>query len=394
MKVTVSIGPGQHDAQLVSALVSGGFDILAVRSWPELSAARHISGNDPVPRFRYSAYRHITRITWALSRRIGRVCAPPDPRTFLYTIADRLVRRRLESADLFVGWSQVSLNCLVKMKSLGVVTLLEHPMSHVDTWMTLVGEEFRRWGERESSQSSLFSKSLISRMKQEYQCADFIGVLSSFAKKSFLAAGIPESRIVQVPLGVDIEQFRPVAPRSGTFRVLVVGRLEFLKGIQYVLQAFSELRLPDAEIWLVGPVLPEVKALLARYDGPEVRVIGPIANGEIARYYQQADVLVFPSINDAFGLVILEGMASGLPVIATDHSGAPDVIENLVDGFVIPIRSVEAIKERLDWLYRHRDDAREMGCRARKKVADRFTWDHYGQHLNAAYDRILCPAPN
>jgi glycosyltransferase involved in cell wall biosynthesis len=280
-----------------------------------------------------------------------------------------------------------------KMKSLGVTTLLEHPMAHVDTWMELVAEEFRRWGERDGRPSSLFSDGLVSRMKKEYQCADFISVLSSYAKNSFLAAGCPEARIVQVPLGVETDRFKPVAPRKGPFRALFVGRLELLKGIPYLLQAFSDLRLPDGELWLVGPVLPEVRAVLARYKRPEVRVIGPVPNGEIARYYQQADALVFPSINDAFGLAILEGMACGLPVVATDHSCASDVIEDRVDGFVIPIRSVEAIKERLDWLYRHRDEAQEMGSRARRKVADRFTWDHYAERLIDAYNRTLLPGP-
>ena len=66
-------------------------------------------------------------------------------------------------------------------------------------------------------------------------------------------------------------------------------------------------------------------------------------------------------------------------------------IENQLDGFVIPIRSVEAIKERLEWLYHHRNEAREMGLRARKKVADRFTWHHYEERLINAYNRILLP---
>ena len=123
--------------------------------------------------------------------------------------------------------------------------------------------------------SSLFSDGLVSRMKKEYQCADFISVLSSYAKNSFLAAGCPEARLIQVPLGVEIDRFKPVAPRNGPFRALFVGRLELLKGIPYLLQAFSDLRLPDAEIWLVGPVLPEVRAVLARYNGPNGSRHGP-----------------------------------------------------------------------------------------------------------------------
>ena len=127
--------------------------------------------------------------------------------------------------------------------------------------------------------------------------------------------------------------------------------------------------------------MPEIRPILQMFSGDGLRVLGPIPRAELVGYYQQADVLVLPTLNDAFGLVILEAMACGTPVIATDHSSGPDVIEDRLDGFVIPIRSVEAIKERLEWLYRHRNEARDIGPRARKKVADRFTWDHYAERL-------------
>ena len=231
-------------------------------------------------------------------------------------------------------------------------------------------------------------------MHSEYMISDRISTLSTFARSTFLEAGFPEERLIQIPLGVDVELFRPAPRQNEGFRILYAGRLELWKGVQYLLQAFSELRLPGAELVLAGPIMPEIRPILETHKSDSIRLLGPVPRSELVDRYQQADVLVLPTLNDAFGLVILEAMACGTPVIATDHSAGPDVIEDRLDGFVIPIRSVEAIKERLEWLYHHRNEAREMGSRARRKVCDRFTWDHYAERLIVAYERILPRSPD
>jgi glycosyltransferase involved in cell wall biosynthesis len=194
--------------------------------------------------------------------------------------------------------------------------------------------------------------------------------------------------LLQIPLGVNVEKFRPVAREPGVFRILYAGRLELLKGVHYLLQSFSELKLPNAELWLVGQVLPEMEPILEQFASDRVRVIGSVPHSDLPRYYQHADAFVFPTLNDAFGLVLLEAMASGLPVITTENSAGPDVIDEAIDGFVVPIRSVEALKERLHWLYSHREEAQEMGRRARRKVEQQFTWNHYHQRLNQIYRQL------
>jgi glycosyltransferase involved in cell wall biosynthesis len=110
---------------------------------------------------------------------------------------------------------------------------------------------------------------------------------------------------------------------------------------------------------------------------------------ELPELYNRASVVVFPSLNDGFGLVILEAMACRVPVIATENTGGPDVIRDGVDGFIIPIRDVEALKERLLWLYEHRDACREMGVNARKRVEENFTVRHYGERLMANIEAVI-----
>jgi glycosyltransferase involved in cell wall biosynthesis len=262
-------------------------------------------------------------------------------------------------------------------------------MVHVAEWMSSVREEYERWGTNASRYPNLFPWHVVRRMKQEYRDADYIMVLSRFARDTFAAHGIDERKLISIPLGVDVNHFYPTTPpEDDCFRIVYVGRMELLKGVHYLLQAFAELDLPGAELWLVGPALPEIAPFFEQYRGT-YRHFGEIPHTDLPPYYGASSVAVLPSINDGFGLVILEAMACGLPVIATDHTGAADLIEDGVHGFIVPIRDVKGLKNRLSYLYRHRVEALAMGTRARERVASAFTWQRYGERLIEAYSILV-----
>ena len=388
MKVTVSIGPGPYDQDLLDALVAAHYDVQAIRSWPDFVVESWNAGEHHT-RTRYPAFGKLRWLTWALWRRIPWARQFETPRSALYSLFDRLAGCYIDECDLFVGWSQVSMLSIEKAKRAGAITLLEHPMIHVDTWMTIATEEYAAWGRGASRCHSLTPTGVINRMLREYQAADWISVLSSFAERTFLDAGVPGEKLVRIPLGVDATMFHPVAGRDGPFRILYVGRLELCKGVQYLLQAFSRLKMADAELVLAGPVMPEARPLLEKYAGERVRVLGPVSRSELPRIYQGADVLVFPTVYDAFGLVIIEAMACGIPVITTTHSGGPDVIDDGTDGFIIPIRNVDAIEEKVRWMAQHKADARDMGRAARDKIVRDFTRERYAERLVNTYRQII-----
>jgi alpha-maltose-1-phosphate synthase len=206
-----------------------------------------------------------------------------------------------------------------------------------------------------------------------------------------VASGVPRPRIVEVPFGIDTRFFTaPSTPRPGRFRLAFVGRLELLKGLHYLLQAWSSLGLKEASLTLVGPVLPEIQPLLATATSTgSVEVLGQLSRERVRSVLHESHAVVFPSICDAFGLVMLEAMASGRPVVATSRSAGPDVISDGVDGFVVPPKDVKSLAERIEWLYLHREECDRMGRHARAKIESRYDLSAYGDRLVEAYTEII-----
>jgi starch synthase len=104
--------------------------------------------------------------------------------------------------------------------------------------------------------------------------------------------------------------------------------------------------------------------------------------------YQEPDLFVFPSVNEGFAQVLLEAMACGLPVVATELSGAKDCVTDGEEGFVVAARDVDRLAEKILWCYQHRDETRAMGKAARAKIESQFALDHYNQRMIALYNQL------
>jgi glycosyltransferase involved in cell wall biosynthesis len=159
---------------------------------------------------------------------------------------------------------------------------------------------------------------------------------------------------------------------------LFVGSLGQRKGISYLFTAAREAG-RAIELTVIGtkPAEP-CPALENALAG--INWIPSLPHSGILEHMRRSDVLVFPSLFEGFGLVILEAMAQGVPVIATPHTAAPDIITDGVDGFIVPIRDASAIAARLVDLYHDRERLLAMGMAARAK-ASTFTWASYENAL-------------
>jgi glycosyltransferase involved in cell wall biosynthesis len=106
--------------------------------------------------------------------------------------------------------------------------------------------------------------------------------------------------------------------------------------------------------------------------------MGPVPNKDLPQHYSTADVLVLPSIEEGLAMVMAEALACGCPVIATCNTGAEDLFEDREEGFIVTIRSVEALTEAMETVAQSRERGQVMRIRSRARVEAIGGWDAYG----------------
>jgi glycosyltransferase involved in cell wall biosynthesis len=245
-------------------------------------------------------------------------------------------------------------------------------------------------GLRDPHRELVFPES-IGRIENELELADLVLVPSRFVARQLDAIGVPAERVVVEPFAVDSSDFHPrdegqERPRRDLVRCLFVGQISHRKGVGVLLDAARMLRDRPVEFELVGPMIsPEVVARM-----PEnVRWLGARLQGGVGTAMRRADLFVLPSVEDAFGLVTLEAMASGLPVVVTDHVGASELVSQRKDGMIVPAGDAESLAAAITELVEQVDLRQALGRAARKLVEEQSSWESYGDRVLASIiDRL------
>ncbi len=291
----------------------------------------------------------------------------------------------LDQCDIFIGWSGCSLEAIIEAKKKGKTTILERGSSHYNFQMAMNCSEFKEIGKVYEPDYATWQRELL-----EYELVDYISIPSSFVKRTFIEQGISESKLLLNPYGVNLEAFKQVEKKDTVFRVLYVGKLSFRKGSHYLLRAFSELNLPNTELCHIGTISQEMESIVKKYSNNNILYLGSKPQNELYKSYSQGSVFVLLSLEEGLAMVQPQAMACGLPLICTTNTGGEDLIsKNGEEGFVIPIRDVEALKEKLLYLYNNPVVCKEMGEKAKRRVENSFSWDDYGDRYHKNLERIM-----
>lgn len=302
---------------------------------------------------------------------------------------DRVAVRVLrEGADLFHGWSGSSLRSLRYCREEGITSFMENPAPHFRYVDEIMGTEYDSLGIRWKKDPERFPRFFgfgPDYLQGEYEAARYLILESEFTRDTFLAEGFPASKLVVLPRGMDTVRFRPPeAPRPDRpFRVVFFGPIGVRKGARYLLEAWSKLKLRDAELVMLGSVPDDMRRFVERIAAadPTIRLMGFVK--DTVRFYHESSVFVLPSLSEGSAKVTYEAMACGLPVIVTPNAGS--IARDGEDGFLIPPRDSEALQEKLLKLYEDRGMRESMGRNARKR-AEMFTWDAHRKELLAVYE--------
>ncbi len=313
-----------------------------------------------------------------LVARWWRIPAPLDQEISwqVLTIFDAWVARHLPPCDVYVAISGGGLVSGRRAQSLGAKYVCDRGSSHLRFQGAILSEENRLWGLEPVN----FAARSLAREEGEYEQADAITVPSEFARRSFVEMGVPAEKLHKIPYGVQLDRFRRVAePASDRFDVLFAGQAGLRKGVPYLLQAFAQLKHPHKRLRIVGGMTPELLRILPRLPRENVEFVGILPQDRLAAVMSSSRVMVMPSIEEGLALVQAQALACGCPLISSTNTGGEDLFTDGVEGFLVPIRSPEAIATRLQQLADDPALQQRMSEAALQRVQKIGGWHQYGE---------------
>ncbi|MGI5836279.1 MAG: glycosyltransferase family 4 protein [Chloroflexota bacterium] len=198
-----------------------------------------------------------------------------------------------------------------------------------------------------------------------------------------------------IPNGIDYQRFAgPVEPlekyRNSDPKILFVGRLEKRKGLKYLMRAMVGVwdHFPNARLIVVGsgPLLEDYRRLAGSRQLQNIEFTGFVSSEDLARYYRSCDVFCAPSTGqESFGIILLEAMASGKPLVASDIPGYRHVVTHGVEGFLVPPKDEQALALSLVRLLSDSDLRNRMGQEGKQR-AEQFAWDKVASQVLAFYE--------
>jgi glycosyltransferase involved in cell wall biosynthesis len=228
-------------------------------------------------------------------------------------------------------------------------------------------------------------------------------VVSNAEHRQHLQAGLPADKLVEIPNGLDLGEFSPLPPR-GLFRrrlgiaperpmVVYLGQLSPRKGVEHLVSAFNRDS-PAGAVLVVGGNDMGGGRLARAVADPEapVHFVGLLEGEERIQLLVDADVLVYPSTAEVFGLVPFEGLLSGTPAVVGDDCGCGELIGGAGAGLLVRHGDVTSLRGRIQQLIEDRAQASDMVERGRSYIRDHFAWPRVAQMHRTMYEQVVAEA--
>jgi len=287
---------------------------------------------------------------------------------------DGATARLLGGADAVVFYSGAGLRTIRAARRRGVLSVCQVHHTHVLEQERILRQEAVACG---CPYTPIYSAAQIRMQLREFEETDVVLCPSGSVGESFERAGTPASKLLVVAHGVDLKAETASAERSPgasqPLRVLYVGQLHYRKGLRYLAAAMSEIESSVAECRVVGPDFG-LSGLRGQRGDDRLTKTGPKKGASLLDEYRLADVFVLPSLEEGFGLVVLEAMRAGVPVIITSAVGAKDFVTDGVEGFVVPPGDADSLRSKLRWMQAHPAERLAMGRAAARRALDAGGW--------------------
>ncbi|MBD2385322.1 glycosyltransferase family 4 protein [Cylindrospermum sp. FACHB-282] len=360
LKIAIVVHGRFHGFDLARELINQGHDVTLLTNYP-----KNIVEKFGIPeKFVQTFLLH--GLSTRVLHKLHEVLGTPDFEAFIHCefskwAARNLIKYHYDSVHVFSGVAEEIFQAL---SDKCVVKSLVRGSAHIRTQFQLLLDEEKRAGVSVDKPSNW----MIAREEREYQLADVVVVLSTFAQQSFIHQDITPEKLKVLPLGTQLERFRPVqqviAERCHRIvsklplRVLMVGTCSYRKGaLDFV--KIAELGARYFQFKFVGTVTSEASDL-AQSNSGNIEFIPKQPQFELPKFYSWADIFIFTTIEDGYAVVLSQAQATGLPILTTTNCSGSDIVVEGKTGWVLPIRSPESFVERLHWCDEHRQELAQM----------------------------------
>ncbi len=297
-----------------------------------------------------------TNVVYGLLKFVPEKLRPSSRGLFLWQDHgfDRWVGAQLERADFIHAMPGQCLATFRAARRLGIRTVLNHATGPVREWVRIMEPEYARAGLR-LAEVCPYDDAYFAREDEEYALSDWHCAASTIVRDQLIAVGIAREKIWVVPYGADSRLFFVgEVPPSRDFRIVFAGQVGLRKGIRTLLDA---LTLAGSESWRVdfyGAVLGEARADIAAYRGrTPLEFHGPVSQAQLGEAFRRSSVLVLPSLEEGFGLVVPQALSCGVPCLVSDRVGAKDLIRRGENGSIFPVKDSSALAAELAWWAEH-----------------------------------------
>ncbi len=299
-------------------------------------------------------------------------------------IFDYVCSKYLKNVDLFHGFPNWMLKSSRESQKKEIIVVAEGSSTHILYREKILQIEFKKLKIKFYPHNPLN----IKRQLEEYEISNYILVPSEFAGKSYIEYGLPKEKIIKIPYGVT-DLFFKEYPRKKKEEIIIVGTIGIVKGTHYLLEAYRRLKGKDKRLrlHLIGFFREDMKEII-RKNSDLIDFIGVIKKKDLPEYFSNVDIFIQPSLQEGFSILILEAMASGLPVIVSTNTGVNEIIKNGEDGLIVPICDSQAIYDKLKFLIENENMRISIGENARKK-AKLYTWERYADEYIRIFEDIV-----
>jgi glycosyltransferase involved in cell wall biosynthesis len=359
LKIAIVVHGRFHAFHLGRELINQGHNVTLFTNYPKSVVSRFGIPKERVVTFLFHGL--LSRFLHFFEENLSM-----DFREFTQTLFSKWAAKKLavEGWDVIYSFSGVAEEIFKSISKGHTLYFLVRGSSHIRTQAKLLEEEERRAGVPIDRPKAW----IVAREEREYELADAVAVLSTFAKRSFLEEGFPENKLRLLPLGAQLSHFRPsenvIEDRcqrivtGQPLRVLMVGTFSFRKGAVDFLKIAESLK-GTCMFRFVGKLENEVKHHFSG-DQSNIEFIPRQPEFNLPSFYKWADIFLFTTIEDGFAVVLAQAQASGLPILTTTNCSGSDIIREGQTGWVLPIRDPQAFVDRLCWCDAHRSELAQM----------------------------------